>query len=319
MVGDAVTATGRRVDQRPRRAAGARPSRTLGDPQAADVRSAPHRHRVRGQWSAPRLRRAATTCVSSNASDSSSATTRHRTSHVDGRTRRWRAAAVGFSPRAGRPMSDSDARERAVFARRAAGRPDRERAARAPVRRTRRRSARPSGRTRPSSPTTSCSLTPDELAGLVTAIDELLRPHRVGVKRDAARSVDAHRSHRRSTPSAAPTTRHDAVTAPTTLGVAPARLPAGVGGRSGERHRRLGADGRACRCTSSPRRVRARPRPCCSCASWSSPPCSGRSAAASSTGWNLRRCLIVTNLPRRRCCCPCSPCNPTGCGRPTSR
>ena len=107
--------------------------------------------------------------------------------HTDGRTRHWRAAAVGFSLGRG-PMSDSTPAERAVFgAVMQADRIENDRLARQFAERVDELPA--DWQDAAEFANYELSLTAEELAGLVTAIDDLLRPHRVGVKASATAST----------------------------------------------------------------------------------------------------------------------------------
>jgi DNA-binding transcriptional ArsR family regulator len=106
---------------------------------------------------------------------------------VDGRERRWRASAVGFSIGA-RPLSDATPEERAVHAAvLGADRVENERLAREFVESV----ADLPGDWQDAAEfsTYELALTAAELAKLAGQIDDLLRPHRVGVKRRPARSA----------------------------------------------------------------------------------------------------------------------------------
>ena len=111
----------------------------------------------------------------------------HGDAPVDGRVRRWRASAVGFTLGA-RPLSDATPEERAVFAAvLGADRVENERLAREFVESV----ADLPGEWQDAAEfsTYELALTPIELAALARQIDDLLRPHRVGVKRRSAKSV----------------------------------------------------------------------------------------------------------------------------------
>jgi DNA-binding transcriptional ArsR family regulator len=106
---------------------------------------------------------------------------------VDARVRRWRAAAVGFTLGA-RPLSGSTPEERAVFAAvLGADRAENERLAREFVESVTDLPGEWQDAVEFS--TYELALTPGELAELARQIDELLRPHRVGVKRRPAASA----------------------------------------------------------------------------------------------------------------------------------
>jgi DNA-binding transcriptional ArsR family regulator len=106
---------------------------------------------------------------------------------VDGRVRRWRATAVGFTL-GGQPLSDATPEERAVYAAvLGADRVENERLAREFVE---------SVVTLPEAwqdaatfGTYELALTAAELNELIRRIDDLLRPHRVGVKRRPAKGA----------------------------------------------------------------------------------------------------------------------------------
>jgi DNA-binding transcriptional ArsR family regulator len=106
---------------------------------------------------------------------------------IDARLRRWRAAAVGFTLGA-RPLSGSTPEERAVFAAvLGADRAENERLAREFVETV---TDLPSEwQDAAEFSTYELALTPDELSELARQIDDLLRPHRVGVKRRPAASA----------------------------------------------------------------------------------------------------------------------------------
>ena len=106
---------------------------------------------------------------------------------VDGRVRRWRASAIGFTLGA-RPLSDATPEERAVFAAVfGADRVENERLAREFVESV----ADLPGEWQDAAEfsTYELALTPAELTELARQIDDLLRPHRVGVKRRPAKSA----------------------------------------------------------------------------------------------------------------------------------
>ena len=106
---------------------------------------------------------------------------------VDGRVRRWRAAAVGFSLGA-RPLSDATPEERAVYAAvLGADHAESERLAREFVESV--TDLPGEWQDAAEFSTYELALTPDELTELVAQIDDLLRPHRVGVKRRRATST----------------------------------------------------------------------------------------------------------------------------------
>lgn len=111
---------------------------------------------------------------------------------ADGRTRHWKAAAVGFALGT-HPMSDATPTERAVYAAvMGADRVENERLARQFVEHV--DDLSPEWQDAATFATYELSLTPDELDRLGRAIDDLLRPHRIGVKRveaddSAARAV----------------------------------------------------------------------------------------------------------------------------------
>ncbi len=106
---------------------------------------------------------------------------------VDNRVRRWRAAAVGFTLGA-RPLSGSTPEERAVFAAvLGADRAENERLAREFVETV--TDLPGEWQDAAEFSTYELALTPDELTQLARQIDDLLRPHRVGVKRRPAPSV----------------------------------------------------------------------------------------------------------------------------------
>jgi predicted ArsR family transcriptional regulator len=106
---------------------------------------------------------------------------------ADGRTRRWRAAAVGFRLGA-RPLSDASPEERAVFAAvLGADRIENERLAREFV-----ETAADLPREWQDAAefaTYELALTATELTELTARIDDLLRPHRVGAKRRTAETA----------------------------------------------------------------------------------------------------------------------------------
>ena len=106
---------------------------------------------------------------------------------VDGRMRRWRASAVGFRLGA-RPWSDATPEERAVYAAvLGADRVENERLAREFVESV----ADLPGEWQDAAEfaTYELALTANELSELVRQIDDLLRPHRVGVKRRYGKSA----------------------------------------------------------------------------------------------------------------------------------
>lgn len=106
---------------------------------------------------------------------------------VDGRTRRWRATAVGFILGA-RPVSDATPDERAVYAAvLGADRIENERLAREFVESV--SDLPPEWQDAARFSTYELTLTAAELAELTRRIDDLLRPHRVGVKRRPAKSA----------------------------------------------------------------------------------------------------------------------------------
>jgi DNA-binding transcriptional ArsR family regulator len=106
---------------------------------------------------------------------------------VDGRVRRWRAAAVGFTSGPS-PLSDATTEERAVFAAvLGADRIENERLAREFVESV--ADLPPAWQNAAEFSTYELSLTADELVELARRIDDLLRPHRVGVKRRPAKSA----------------------------------------------------------------------------------------------------------------------------------
>ena len=106
---------------------------------------------------------------------------------VDARVRRWQAAAVGFTLGA-RPLSGSTPEERAVFAAvLGADRAENERLAREFVESV--TDLPGEWQDAAEFSTYELALTPDELTELARQIDDLLRPHRVGVKRRPARSA----------------------------------------------------------------------------------------------------------------------------------
>jgi DNA-binding transcriptional ArsR family regulator len=106
---------------------------------------------------------------------------------VDARVRRWRAAAVGFTLGA-RPLSGSTPEERAVFAAvLGADRAENERLAREFVESV--TDLPGEWQDAAEFSTYELALTPDELTELARQIDDLLRPHRVGVKRRPAPSA----------------------------------------------------------------------------------------------------------------------------------
>jgi DNA-binding Lrp family transcriptional regulator len=105
----------------------------------------------------------------------------------DGRLRRWRASAVGFTVGA-RPLSDATPAERAVYAAvLGADRVENERLAREFVESV----ADLPGEWQDVAEfsTYELALTPAELRELAGKIDDLLRPHRIGVKRRPAKSA----------------------------------------------------------------------------------------------------------------------------------
>ena len=105
---------------------------------------------------------------------------------VDARVRRWRATAVGFTLGA-RPLSGSTPEERAVFAAvLGADRAENERLAREFVESV--TDLPGEWQDAAEFSTYELALTPDELTELARQIDDLLRPHRVGVKRRPAPS-----------------------------------------------------------------------------------------------------------------------------------
>ena len=106
---------------------------------------------------------------------------------VDGRTRRWRATAVGFTLGAG-PVSEATPEERAVFgAVLGAARLENERLAREFVETV--ADAPAEWQDAAKFWTYELSLTASELDEVASRIDDLLKPHRVGVKRRPAKSA----------------------------------------------------------------------------------------------------------------------------------
>src|SRR5918994_1927325 len=105
----------------------------------------------------------------------------------DGRERRWRASAIGFTLGA-RPLSDATPEERAVYAAvLGADRVENERLAREFVESV--TELPDEWQDVAEFSTYELALTPAELGELAAKIDDLLRPHRVGVKRRPAKSA----------------------------------------------------------------------------------------------------------------------------------
>jgi DNA-binding transcriptional ArsR family regulator len=98
----------------------------------------------------------------------------------DGRTRRWQATAIGFSL-GSRPLSEASPEQRAVFtAVLGADRVDNDRLARRFVEHT--ADLEPAWQDAAVFSTYELWLTPDELAQIGQAVDDVLRPHRARAK-----------------------------------------------------------------------------------------------------------------------------------------